>query len=270
MAFTGLNRAAIEAEARALAMAVTGLPASQVIWARDAGNTTAVRRPFVSMFIRTPENEIRAGMLQYGKLFEYWRAEVRDDTDGDYSVNVSDVPHTINATGLTATQIRDALVAELASSVTSTSSGPGAISVDVEANEPGARLMTTVSSPAPGGLVLTRLRANVAEVTAQEVEPVLELFCWGKYNSDDPTFEDYGETTSERLAMAFLSPYQNASFRRTAHAIRRVRFLEQDRQLSGEVETIGVVQITLGALACHVVDLGDVREIPFNCTGAGA
>lgn len=268
MAHTGLNRAAIESEARALVMKVTGLPEEQVIWARDQGNTTAVHRPFVSMFIRTPENEVRAGMLQYGKIHEYWRTEVQGATDGDYTVTVSDVPHTISASGLTATQIRDALVAELASSTTSTSSGPGAISVDTVANDHGDRLMTTVSSPS-GELSLVRLRGNIVEVTAQEVEPVLELFCWGLYDETTPSSEDYGEATSERLAMAFMSPFENAAFRRTAHAIRRVRFLEQDRQVAGEVETIGVVQITLGALACHVVDLGDTREIPFNCTGSG-
>ncbi len=269
MAYRGIDRVAIEAEARKIVMTVTGFPEERVIWARDQGNDVAVHRPFVSMFVRTPENEIRAGMIQYAKIHELWRVEVQDTTDGDYTVAISDVDHTITATGLAATAIRDELVTALAASLTSVTAPAGLISLDTEALVHGERLFAGVSSPVAGGLQLVRLRGNVVEVSAQEAEPVLELFCWGLYDRVSPGPEDYGEDTAEKLAMAFLSPQQNSEFRRTGHAIRRARFQESDRFLAGERETIGVVQITLGALACHIVDLGDTRGTQFNCTGTG-
>lgn len=264
MAYTGINRGAIEGPARAIIRKVTGLPEDRVFWARDQANVAAPNRPFISMFIRTPTDEHRRGQVDYGGLLEYWRIQVDGDDDGLYRATVSDVDHDFVASGNDQGQIRDGLVAALASSLTANVSAAGQISVDIESNTPKARLQVEVSSP-NGNLSLAKLRGNVAEVTRQDVEPELELFCWGLFSDNDPSFEDYGETTAERLGSAFLSPTQNAEMVRAGHPPLTSRYREQDRILNGEAETIGIVTIRLGTIACHVTDLQDTTAASMNC-----
>lgn len=262
--YRGINRDAIEEHSIALVRKITGLPADRVFMARDQANEPAPNRPFCSLFIRVPVGEYRAGQVDHTGLLEYWRFQVDGDDDGDYTATVSGVDHTYTASGETATEIRDGLVAALAASLTSTTVAAGQISGDIESDTPRQRLQVEVSAP-NDNLSLAKLRGNIAEVTRQEKEPELEIFCWGLFQETDPSFEDYGETTAERLGDAFMSPAENEALRLSGHGPRTVRWREQDRILDGEVETIGVLTVRLGATSCHVADLQDATEVGWNC-----
>lgn len=264
--YTGIDRKNIEEQARAIVMRRTGLPKKRVIIGRDAANVPAPIRPFVSIFCRTPSGEVRSGERSYAPIYEYWRAVVNSTTDGDYGLTVSGVPHVITASGLTAPQIRDALSAEVGSSLTSTVTSPGSISIDIESTELQDRLLVVPSSPSVGGLTVTKLRTNAATITRTETEAILEVFCWGKFSRMDPGPEDFGEDIAEKLGAAILDPHENASMRACGVVPRTATFSEQDGVLDGEVQTIGVAAVVLGNIFTHVGQVADTTAAQFECS----
>ncbi len=265
-AYRGIDRRTIELEARAIVIAQTGLPEKRVIIGRDAANVPAPIRPFVSIFCRTPSGEVRSGERSYAPMFELWRAVVNATDDGDYGLTISGVLHEITATGLTATQIRDALATAAGGSLTATVTSPGSISIDIEAVELQDRLLVQASSPSAGGLTVELLRTNAAKITQTESEPILELFCWGKFDRLDPGPEDFGENTAEQLAAAFLDSDENARLRACGVVPRTATFSEQDGVLDGEVQTIGVCQLVLGNILTHVGQIADTTATQFDCS----
>lgn len=264
--YRGIDRRNVELEARAIVLRQTGLPEDRVIIGRDAANVPAPIRPFVSIFCRTPSGEVRSGERSYAPMFEYWRAVVNSTSDGDYGLTISGVLHEITASGLTATQIRDALSAEAAASLTSTVTSAGLISIDIESTTLRDRLLVVPSSPSANDLTVELLRKNAAKITRTETEMVLEVFCWGKFDRTDPGPEDFGEDTAEKLGAAFLDTDENSRMRACGVVPRTATFSEQDGVLDGEVQTIGVCQIVLGNLLTHVGQIADTTAAPFECT----
>lgn len=260
----GIDRAKIEELSRALVLEVTGLPELNVFFARDQANVVAPHRPFVSMFIRSPNTQQRGGEVDYAPLFEEWQFVVTGTDDGTYTLTVSDVDHSLVAAGLDETQIRDGLLAALASSTTSASTADGDVAGRIEATTLKERLLVSASAPA-GALAVGKTRGTIAEVTRQQVEFELEIFCWGLYDRDLPKPEDYGEDAAEKIGAAFLSPAENIELRRAGYPPRLVRYRESDRIIDGEVETIGVVTVTMGGLICHVKDLDDTTQAGLDC-----
>lgn len=237
------------------------------MFARDQAGVVAPTRPFVSILLRSDSPELRSGERSYAGLQELWRVQVDDTTDGDYEVDVSGVTHTFTASGDTMTGIRDGLVTALGSSTTSTTTAQATRSLDILGDAVRGRLLTEIRSPAPAGMQLFRLRGNIAKITRNETEPILELFCWGLFDQDDPGPEDYGEDMAEQLAAAFLCTHENRFLRDVGFIPNTARVRDSDRLLDGEQETIGICEIRLGTTMCHVTDLADTTAAQFECTG---
>lgn len=261
----GIDRPHLEQLLLATVARLVGLPADKVFLASYAPDTAAPPKPFVSVRILPAGSSQIPGTQAYVDSLELWRLEVISDDDGEYAVTVDGVEWVYDASGDTATGIRDGLAEAFALSPhpSFTATAKAAITIDVESASAGKRLVVESSSP---GLRITQLRGNLLKTDMVDTALTVQLRCFAAYSSS-PTALNEGVDMAERLARALLDVDETWELRDSGFQIRRANVTDIGGIVDGETELVGALDLTVGTIAMHInTNVSDAREANVTWT----
>jgi hypothetical protein len=254
----GINRPEIETHLREAVARILSLPSASVFVIDDAADTTSLLPPFASIRI-LPPNRITADVSdRWAKSLEYWRLTVASSADGTYSATILGNSFGYVASGNTATQIRNGLLAAMPSTADYTTVAAGTTSIDIASLVPGARLVVESTS-----VTVTQYRRSLIKVTSASVEMPVEVVCFGVPRS---AVWD-GKTMAEVLQAGLLDADATPEMRLAGHSPLRSRVLDMMRVTAGESERIGKLELILGTQRSYInTSVGHATEIPLTIT----
>jgi hypothetical protein len=260
----GVNRPEIEALLREAVIRLTGIASDNVFFSEHAVDTVAPVRPCVSMTLMPYETLQRPGHEFRVLSLEHWRLEITEANDADYEIDIDGTTYSTTAVGLTATEIRDALLAEINSGPhpTFAATGPASISIDIKSLVAGYRLR--VENPSID-ISVSQLRGNVLKQVVADVSLRLEVECVGSFTSSMAA-ELTGVDIAERLANALRDIDDTAAMRAANHHITLTRVTDRRQIVNGQEETIGVIDCVLATTTTHITTIGDARSASATMT----
>lgn len=261
MAVRGIDRELIETHVKSVIQAWTGYDDFHVIIPELQSNQPAPSRPFISFLVGTPTGQTTKLEESSANGLEVWRLEITGGLDGTYTVNMNGVAFPVVAVALSAAAIRDLLVTALSADTTVAVVATGTItaSIDISSEVPGRKsLITATSTGSP--ITTDLLRGNRVRCGFKQVEVMLSIRCWGIVGSLTPTAKDSGSAVAEELEATFLSRDDTQAMRDAGVVPNRARVNEENIEVNGDAETIGLLEVVLRVQLFHASSGGSVES----------
>jgi hypothetical protein len=235
---TAYARPELEAHLIDATRRILGLPADKVFIGDFASDTAAPERPFVSIIVAPESSPSRTGTVRYQPGIEYWRCEIIDDVDGNYSIEVDGTTFTHAAVGQTKAQIRDALVA-LLGGPNYTAAAAGSVSIDIESEVLLRRLLVSSSA----NITSEKLRGNTIKITTRTQSLAVQARCVGSYSAT-PSATNSGVDMAERLLVGLYDADTTRAMRDDGFAINSGVVADLSTITDGFAELIGSLDAT--------------------------
>jgi hypothetical protein len=203
-------------------------------------------RPCITIQISSPIGSPRAGGdVRYWPTKEQWLLQFTDSVDDTYTIAVEGVGYVVVAATLTITELRDAMLVEMAVAHPNwTAVAVGTQSIQIDSTLDGLRLFV---GSTPASIVRTRPIKNYFERTFIPALLQVNIQCWGLLSIESPLAVQSGPSIAENMRSAFLNTSMTQTLRECWFAPVTARVLDGADVFNQQTNSDAICQVVMKA-----------------------
>ena len=224
-------------------------------------------RPCITIMISSPINSPRAGEnARFWPHIEEWVIQFTSAADDTYTLQIQGVDYSVAASGLTITELRDAMLTELGVNLNWTAAAQGTDSIHLVATLKGERLLVFAS---PASVVANRTVLNFYKRGFIPALLQVNIQCWGLLSIESPAAVQAGPSIAENMRSAFLDVDLNQRLRYCGFAPITARVIDGGDIINQQTNSDATCQVVMRAMSRMDVQIASGTQITTTPTVIG-
>lgn len=224
-------------------------------------------RPCITIKVSAPIGSPRAGEnARYWPTLEQWTIRFTSSVDGLYTLQILGIDYSVNAVGLTITDLRNAMLVALGLHASWSTTSIGTDSIGVSSMVLGQQLMIL---PSPVSIIATRDVLNYYKRGFLPALLQVNIQCWGLLSIENPAAVQSGPSMAELIRCAFLDTDLTAPMRRCWFSPITARVLDGGDIVNQQTNSDATCQVVMQATSRMDVQASSGNEAEISPTILG-